>query len=72
MHVDGLNSDSGASGRGTGSEPVLQKRPPTILPFSLLLNEQYRKGGLIYSGLTRGALIYAFAMLGSGGVGPDY
>lgn len=37
------------------------------------LNEkQNRIAGLVYSALTRGALIYAFAMLGSGGVGPDY
>lgn len=70
----GLNT-RGDSGVGMGPEPVLEKRPPPPLhfPFTLFLNEQQnRKGGLIYSGLTRGALIYAFAMLGSGGVGPDY
>lgn len=55
-------------GGDMGSSPVLEQK--ALCPG---LNEQEnRKGGLVYSALTRGALIYAFAMLGSGGVGPDY
>lgn len=41
-------------------------------PCPRLDEQRNRKGGLVYSALTRGALIYAFAMLGSGGIGPDY
>lgn len=51
-----------------GSSPALEQR--ALCPC--LSEQQNRKGGLVYSVLTRGALIYAFAMLGSGGIGPDY
>lgn len=58
----------GYSGSDMGSSPAMEQR--ALCPR---LNEkQNRIAGLVYSALTRGALIYAFAMLGSGGVGPDY
>lgn len=58
----------GDSGSDMGSSPVLEQKAPC----PRLNEQQNRKRGLVYSVLTRGALIYAFAMLGSGGIGPDY
>ena len=58
----------GESGSDMGSSPLLEQKAPC----PCLEEQENRAGGLVYSGPTRGALIYAFAMLGSGGIGPDY